>query len=156
MILLYRDKKLKSGEYKTVKDFETDMRLIFTNCYTFNGFDHPVSQSAKVLEKIFNKEVPGLRKTEESLAQSNASNGSTHKAKSAGGSTKQSSSKADGPKAEVRKYKYVLDKISQHQSYFAFAAPVDPVLLQVPTYFDVIKVRCHVFLEKEMMGSSII
>lgn len=122
------------------------MRLIFTNCYTFNGFDHPVSQSAKVLEKIFNKEVPSLRKMEENLAHSNTSNGSAPKAKSSGGgggasgSSKQSSSKAEGPKAEVRKYKYVLDKISQHQSYFAFAAPVDPVLLQVPTYFDVIKV----------------
>ncbi|KAI9479594.1 hypothetical protein BDB00DRAFT_173553 [Zychaea mexicana] len=151
------EKKLKDGEYKSVKDFETDVRLIFTNCYTFNGFEHPVSQNAMVLEKIVNKEVPALRKKEQELLQAPTSGGggsSSSKASSGGGGgasqskktpkkTIKQSSATQGPtaaaKAELRKYKAVLDKLQSHPSYFAFSAPVDPVLLQIPTYFDVIK-----------------
>ncbi|KAI8141998.1 hypothetical protein BJV82DRAFT_616718 [Fennellomyces sp. T-0311] len=135
------ERKLKNGEYRRVKDFESDVRLIFTNCYTFNGFEHPISQSAKTLEKILNKEVPGLRKKEEQLLQgpssSTSTNGTSQSKKTPKKSTKQPA--ATGPKAEVRKYKAVLDKLATHPSYYAFSAPVDPVLLQIPTYFDVIK-----------------
>ncbi|KAI9312583.1 hypothetical protein BX666DRAFT_1984486 [Dichotomocladium elegans] len=152
------EKKLKEGEYKSVKDFETDMRLIFTNCYTFNGFEHPVSQTAKILEKIANKEIPGLRKREEQLLNTSSSivvgakNGAApnpptskptakKQPSSSSSTTKHPSSNASGGgvKAELRKYKQLLDKLQMHPNYYAFGAPVDPVLLQVPTYFDVIK-----------------
>ncbi|KAI8388692.1 Bromodomain-containing protein [Radiomyces spectabilis] len=142
-------KKLKSGAYKSVRDFETDTRLIFTNCYTFNGFDHPISHSAKTLETIFNKEIPNLRRKEEQLnAEATASpspspapaNGTkTSKPAPAKPREKSASASPNPVKNELRKYKSVLDKLQSHPSYYAFGAPVDPVLLQIPMYFDIIK-----------------
>lgn len=137
----FREKKLKAGEYKSVRDFESDMRLIFTNCYTFNGFDHLISQNAKVLEGILNKEGPNLRKKEEFL-KTGASSSSSSKhlpgSKSASSSTKLSK-EISPAKAELRKYKSVLDKLTNHQYYYAFGTPVDPVMLHIPTYFDIVK-----------------
>ena len=150
-----------------MKDFESDIRLIFTNCFTFNGFDHPVSQSAKVLEKVVNKEIPALKKKEEQLLSQTTAGGLTGPSGSPSGSSnpstpitasapssspsqaKKTISKKTTPKqgpsnqikAELRKYKAVLDKLQNHPSYYAFSAPVDPVLLQIPTYFEVIEVK---------------
>ncbi|KAF7727505.1 hypothetical protein EC973_007483 [Apophysomyces ossiformis] len=134
-------KNLKAGEYKTLKDFESDVLLVFTNCYTFNGIEHPISRNAKILEGIFNKEMPGIRAKEEQLKSvstpsPSASNG-TKPAKAPTKSLKSASPNA--AKAELRKYKAVLDKLQLHPSFFPFGAPVDPVLLQIPTYFDIIK-----------------
>jgi len=70
--------KLQQGQYKTVKEFESDMRLIFTNCYTFNGFDHVLSQNAKILEQILNKEGPNLRRKEEQLRNAASGSPSSH------------------------------------------------------------------------------
>lgn len=142
---MFSQKKLRNGEYKALKEVEDDIRLIFTNCYTFNGFDHPISQNAKVLERIFNKDVPGLRRKEEQLlaaanatAQTNGAHSSKHTSAKASGN--KASSSQGNLKTELKKYKSVLDKLQHHPSYYAFGAPVDPVLLQIPTYFDVIKV----------------
>ncbi|KAI8088239.1 hypothetical protein BDF21DRAFT_378346 [Thamnidium elegans] len=145
------EKKLKAGEYKCVRDFESDMRLIFTNCYTFNGFDHVISLNAKVLEGILNKEGPNLRKKEEQLrtgtssSSTSASSSPSSSKHLPGTSNIKSHSNTKVPKeispakAELRKYKSVLEKLTNHPSYYAFGVPVDPVLLQIPTYFDIIK-----------------
>lgn len=140
---------MKAGEYKSVRDFESDMRLIFTNCYTFNGFDHVISLNAKVLEGILNKEGPILRKKEEFLksgatssssSSSSPSSSSKHLPGSKPSSSNTKLSKEISPaKAELRKYKSVLEKLTNHPSYYAFGVPVDPVLLQIPTYFDIVK-----------------
>lgn len=133
---------MKAGEYKTVRDFESDMRLIFTNCYTFNGFDHVISLNAKVLEGILNKEGPNLRKKEEQLRTSSGSSSSSsskHLPGKGHSSSTKPSKEISPAKAELRKYKNVLEKLSSHPSYYAFGVPVDPVLLQIPTYFDIIK-----------------
>lgn len=131
------------------------MRLIFTNCYTFNGFDHVISLNAKVLEGILNKEGPNLRKKEEQLrsgassstASASSSSPSPSSSKHLPGtsnnvkshSTTKLPKEISPAKAELRKYKSVLEKLTSHPSYYAFGAPVDPVLLQIPTYFDIIK-----------------
>ncbi|KAI8636070.1 hypothetical protein BD408DRAFT_377484 [Parasitella parasitica] len=122
-------KKISQGQYKTVKEFESDMRLIFTNCYTFNGFDHILSQNAKTLEHTLNKEGPNLRRKEEQLRS--ASTSSNHGA---------AIPKAMSPnEAELRKYAAVFDKLQVHTAYYPFAAPVDAVLLGIPTYHDIIR-----------------
>ncbi|KAI8335273.1 hypothetical protein EDC96DRAFT_469660 [Choanephora cucurbitarum] len=171
-------KKLNNGQYKTVKEFESDMRLIFTNCYTFNGFDHLLSQHAKTLENILNKEGPALRRREEELRNEALTNTTVMHTTSNGHSNKPSSnsyhavndnastlqtnspvanlpipsptqSSTPPPKVsnntpppnlvELRKYKSVLDRLRHHPHYFAFGAPVDVELLQIPTYHDIIK-----------------
>lgn len=57
------DNKLKEQQYSTADEFHNDMKLIFKNCYKYNGVDSPVSQLAKQLEKVFDKKW--LEKPEE-------------------------------------------------------------------------------------------
>merc|ERR1712187_563213 len=46
--------KLKAGEYENAKDFETDMRQIFKNCFKFNIPGDPTFMAGKTLEEVFN------------------------------------------------------------------------------------------------------
>lgn len=46
--------------YRTAQDFEKDVRLVFSNCVTFNGPDHFLSQGAKSLEAVFDKQVKSI------------------------------------------------------------------------------------------------
>ena len=53
---------LHGGELATLKDFEKTVRLIFTNCYSFNGpveQGNPVSAIAHSLEQLFNAQMKG-------------------------------------------------------------------------------------------------
>lgn len=43
--------------YATIDDFEKDVRLVFQNCFTFNGPDHPLSLSAQNLQNVFDKQL---------------------------------------------------------------------------------------------------
>ncbi|KAH9950519.1 hypothetical protein B0H21DRAFT_881323 [Amylocystis lapponica] len=66
------DKKLSSSNpakpdpnsanprYYHAHEFIADVRLIFSNCLTFNGPDHPVSQMGKRVEAVFDKQVKQL------------------------------------------------------------------------------------------------
>ncbi|CAO3616923.1 unnamed protein product [Cunninghamella echinulata] len=126
-------KKLRSGAYKSLKDFESDFRQIVTNCILFNGPDHIISGYAKELDNIFTKEIQAIKVKEEQLLSGNKTGGS-HKSKS---SKKPSSSSTIKP--DVKKYKVVLDKLKHKEYYAAFSIPVDPVALQIPTYYDYVK-----------------
>lgn len=46
--------------YADVEEFERDVRLVFNNCITFNGPDHILSQHAKNLEGLFDKQLKTL------------------------------------------------------------------------------------------------
>lgn len=48
--------RLTQGQYENSKEFEADIRVIFQNCYKFNGPGHAVSQMAKQLEGIFDSQ----------------------------------------------------------------------------------------------------
>jgi bromodomain-containing factor 1 len=53
---------LSSGDISSLKDFDKNMRLIFTNCYTFNGppdQGNPVSLVAQELEGLYNSLMKG-------------------------------------------------------------------------------------------------
>jgi bromodomain-containing factor 1 len=47
-------KKLQGGAYQRAKDFEADVRLIFSNCYKFNPAGNPVREMGRQLEAVFN------------------------------------------------------------------------------------------------------
>lgn len=47
--------KLNSGEYESADDFEYDIRLVFRNCYKYNGPGSPVNTMGKRLESVFNE-----------------------------------------------------------------------------------------------------
>lgn len=50
-------KKLDAGAYGGAEEFAADIRLIFSNCYTYNGIDSDVSKLGKELEAIFEKKL---------------------------------------------------------------------------------------------------
>lgn len=47
--------KLTNGDYETASDFEKDIRLVFTNCFTFNPEGTAVNMMGHRLEAIFNE-----------------------------------------------------------------------------------------------------
>jgi bromodomain-containing factor 1 len=49
------DNKLKNHQYNSGDEFHADAKLIFKNCYRYNGANAPVSALAKQLEKVFDK-----------------------------------------------------------------------------------------------------
>lgn len=46
--------KLRTGEYENAKEFESDMRQIFKNCYKFNIPGDPTYVAGQKLEEVFN------------------------------------------------------------------------------------------------------
>jgi bromodomain-containing factor 1 len=46
---------LKNGQYENAKEFESDIRLMFQNCYKFNPVNDPVHQMGKEFERVFDK-----------------------------------------------------------------------------------------------------
>jgi bromodomain-containing factor 1 len=51
--------------YTSADEFIADVRLVFNNCYTFNGPEHVVSLMGKRLEDIFNKQIKHMPANEE-------------------------------------------------------------------------------------------
>ena len=49
------ESKVKSGQYENAKEFEADIRLMFSNCYKFNPADHAVHKAGKSYEEIFDE-----------------------------------------------------------------------------------------------------
>jgi hypothetical protein len=55
------EKKLTTqGAYGLIQEFIDDVRLVFNNCYTFNGPTNPVSEMGKRLEANFDKQIKGM------------------------------------------------------------------------------------------------
>jgi bromodomain-containing factor 1 len=46
-------KKLDSRQYSTSDQFESDVKVIFSNCYAYNSMDSDISQMARQLEEVF-------------------------------------------------------------------------------------------------------
>lgn len=51
------DRKLSSGEYENVEDFIADVRLVFSNCYKFNGPEAMISMLCQNVESAFEKSL---------------------------------------------------------------------------------------------------
>lgn len=49
------ERKLNEGDYQNADDFETDMRLMFNNCYLYNPPVTPVHKMGQELEKVFDE-----------------------------------------------------------------------------------------------------
>ncbi len=47
--------KLENDQYANAEEFEEDIRLMFRNCYTYNGVGSEVYNMGKTLESVFNK-----------------------------------------------------------------------------------------------------
>ncbi|PWN25499.1 Bromodomain-containing protein [Jaminaea rosea] len=51
---------LSRDVYKSVQEWESDVRLVFANCIRFNGPDHAISQGAKALDAVFAKQLNSM------------------------------------------------------------------------------------------------
>ncbi|RKP22227.1 Bromodomain-containing protein, partial [Syncephalis pseudoplumigaleata] len=51
------ERRLTSKEYAHVNDFIADVRLIFENCYLYNGRESDVSIMAQNVEEVFNNQI---------------------------------------------------------------------------------------------------
>ena len=101
------DKKLKSGEYKTMGDFAADMRLMFSNCRQFNPPGTAPALMEQVVSCVWRREWS--RAMERKLEYS-----------------------------QKRSLQSMMSRLKQHPSGGLFLYAVDPVALNIPTYFDVI------------------
>ncbi|ORX63147.1 Bromodomain-containing protein [Hesseltinella vesiculosa] len=55
------ERKLTQGDYESPEDFESDVRLMFNNCYRYNPPALPIHKMAQQFEKVFDdkwKELP--------------------------------------------------------------------------------------------------
>ncbi|RMD41277.1 hypothetical protein DV735_g3850, partial [Chaetothyriales sp. CBS 134920] len=198
------DQKLKQNLYTCLSDFISDFELIISNCVTFNGKDHAVTQAAYKMQNSFNnqmrnnmpqaavvepskEEKKAAKAKQEPTRQAPPRRPSVSTAQPAPGNARspaatpstpfapgpdgvplirRDSNMADGrPKRAIvppkrnqefaggrpRKKKYelqlrfcqeVLKEISSTKHWQVnqfFTHPVDPVALNIPTYFQVIK-----------------
>lgn len=53
-------KKLTEGRYVKPTEMNADVKLMFSNCYRFNGKTAPISEAAKVLESYYDSLYPPL------------------------------------------------------------------------------------------------
>lgn len=60
MDLSTMEKKLTSDQYATVDEFTKDFKLIISNCITFNGKDHKISEMARGIETMFERQMKNL------------------------------------------------------------------------------------------------
>lgn len=60
MDLSTMEKKLLSEQYATVDEFTRDFKLIISNCITFNGKDHKISEMARGIEVMFERQMKNL------------------------------------------------------------------------------------------------
>jgi hypothetical protein len=47
----------QNPRYRNADEFVADVRLIFSNCVTFNGPDHAVTAMGKRVEEVFDKQI---------------------------------------------------------------------------------------------------
>lgn len=54
------DTNPNNPRYNNADEFIVDVRLVFTNCLTFNGPDHAISKAGKHIESVFDKQIKNL------------------------------------------------------------------------------------------------
>ncbi|KAF8420027.1 Bromodomain-containing protein [Tirmania nivea] len=60
MDLSTMEKKLQADQYATVEDFVKDFKLIISNCLTFNGTEHKISEMARGIEATFERQMKNM------------------------------------------------------------------------------------------------
>ena len=168
MDLSTMEKKLREGEYRDAQEFKADFDLIVNNCITFNGVENPVSMMARNMNSTFQRQWSKLP-TLESISANKSSFSQRSRVTSAAlpRSASMTEGTRDRPKREIHapprdlpahsqdkprlrkknaaELKFVanINKDFQrkvHEPYaYPFYHPVDPVALNIPDYYKIIK-----------------
>lgn len=59
------DPNPNTPKYTTADEFVADVRLVFSNCVTFNGPDHQITHMGKRVEELFDKSLKNMPGPEE-------------------------------------------------------------------------------------------
>jgi bromodomain-containing factor 1 len=188
MDLLLVDKKLNNSEYTTVDEFVSDVRLVFNNCFKYNGPEAMISVLCQNVESAFEK---GLRQMPASHPSTPPHQHAVKKEPSPPLSQHSSpppqqeyfakpiSEDTGRPKREIhcpsKDYpetyttRHVQDtsmrfcttalrelkKAKYRHLAYAFLQPVDPVALNIPDYFSIVKRPMDIStIENKLMNNA--
>lgn len=168
--------KLSNHQYHSVEEFDNDMKLLFSNCYTYNKPETIVHNMGKNLEKVYDnlmrklpiqltpKKVPTEPQT--SIDEPSRPRRSSIKRRSESptfNDSKQSryrdmKKKKSTPQIEDFKFcNTILRELTRKQNLsvvWPFLQPVDPIALGIPDYYNVIKHPMDISLIKHKMESK--
>ncbi|CAG8496144.1 1853_t:CDS:2 [Diversispora eburnea] len=146
------EKKLNNFEYSNVNEFIAEVRLVFSNCITYNGVSHQFALFAKELNNLFTQQIekmPGAIEEQGSKAESSKlANKVTERPKRTIKPT--SKDLPDSPAVKRKKTKsnaeinYCRETLKElkkkvHWSYaYPFYEPVDAERLGIPDYYKII------------------
>ncbi|ORX83855.1 Bromodomain-containing protein [Basidiobolus meristosporus CBS 931.73] len=165
MDLKTMEKKLNDCKYDIAEEFIADMRLIFDNCYLYNGKDSIVGTFAQNLERVFNnrlKKMPQgrtmtpllddpLPKTKPKSARRDSVEPKHTRDTSAARDARRGSNASSHSKRKVKRslpdvhYKFCLSIVKEfhkkrHVNYaYPFLEPVDWKAMNLPDYPTIIK-----------------
>lgn len=152
------ERNLSAGMYENVAAMVADVELMFNNCFSYNPPSHPVHVMGRNVEKAFVaqlKRIPregdDLRVETSSRQHSSAASPASARPKRevhapmrefVGGIDEFSRKNSKKTQDDLRWCGNVWRELMKKQyqpNMFIFYNPVDPVALNIPTYFDVIK-----------------
>lgn len=137
--------KLRNREYSNFQEFDSDIRLMFRNCYTFNPPNTYVYNEGKVLEEAYDKEWKSVFGQEPASPSVTLDTTVTQQAKP---------KKRKTEKTEMEKCRVILSKVMDNKHALPFLEPVDPVKLNIPQYFEIIKHPMDLSTVKKKLDSG--
>ena len=117
--------RLTEGKYSTMEEFAKDVELVFSNCRKFNPPTTYPCNCADAVEKVFRREWAKVLEKKLSWAEKRSLQGLM------------TTLVKDDMSVYPTHYTWTL-LIVLSASSFVFREPVDPILLGIPTYFQVI------------------
>ncbi|KAJ3025940.1 UNVERIFIED_CONTAM: hypothetical protein HDU68_006439 [Siphonaria sp. JEL0065] len=116
------EKRLSLVHYSSVEMVLADIQLVLDNCYLFNPPTNNVHTLATHIDKLLEGRIPKIWRH---LRWRNT-------ALEEGPETAMTDS-------EWKDCKFLIKTVKLHHSAWPFCAPVDPIALGIPTYFQVVK-----------------
>eukprot|EP00158_Paraphelidium_tribonemae_P006580 Partr_v1_DN27887_c0_g1_i7_m22699 putative bromodomain containing len=146
-------------EYLDIKEFVADVGLVFSNCFLYNPENHPVHSMGRNVQKAFNNLLKKMPVPGDELRITTKNDGKPYSMQSSPASNRPHRDSqrpnqffVEEPKSKKKSGKRNGDELrwcqtvhremlkKQHETYmFVFYLPVDPVALNIPQYFEVIK-----------------
>ncbi|KAI5151253.1 hypothetical protein ENBRE01_2006 [Enteropsectra breve] len=136
-------RKLDAGKYRTVEDFNSDFKLMFSNCYVYNGEGTPVYEMGKSVERAYD------------TLYSDTFSGTRRKAEAQTKASKKPLAKGSMSNEDYSFCSDVLSELMKNKNNsfnWPFMIPVAPG--DVPGYFDVIKKPMDLTTLKERLFSK--
>ena len=132
-------RKLKQSEYFSLDDFRKDIMRLFDNCFKYNLEGSEIYMMGHRLKKVFMHEWEDHMDIYEVPLQPKSIPSSSQNVPGTPKSILLKPPTTPSQTSDMIKCDAVLKKLLKHKNAILFNAPVDPVALKIPTYFNVIK-----------------